>query len=654
MGARTGAARGAGWRGRVGALVVATRLYHRAAPATVVARAATIAAAGLVPVAAAWLTKALVDGLGTGLTVRTTVLLAIGLAVTGALGAVLAHVARYLDQEIARRVSLHMQATLFGAVVRPTGIAQLEDPEYHDRLQLARLAGESGPVLLTAALVSVVQSLVTVSAFTVSLVVLSPLAAGLVLASAVPALVAQLRLGRLRSSTTALVSPRARRRLFYATLLTDLRTAKEIRLFGLGNHFRDRMLDEVGSVHAAERNVDRVTVRTETWLALLTAFVAGAVLVMTVLRIGAGVGTVGDLTLLVAALGAVQGSVAAIVGQVAVIDEALVLIGRYVEIVDDAAPSPHAPGSGPAAVAGPAGPAGPARPGPPPVPSATTGIRFEGVWFRYADDAPWVLRDLDLDIRPGSWVALVGANGAGKSTVVKLLCRLYEPTRGRITWDGTDVATLDPAVLRSRIATVFQDFVCYELTARENVALGDLRRAEQPGAVESAAEHAGVGDVLAALPRGYDTMLTRAFAGLPGDPVDEAADDDAPGDLPAHEPAGVVLSGGQWQRVAVARSLLREDAGLLVLDEPSSGLDPRAEAELQAMLRAVGRGRSTLLVAHRLSTVRDADRIVVLDDGTVLESGDHDALMDLDGEYAALFRLQAEGYRERATAGGAS
>jgi ATP-binding cassette subfamily B protein len=636
------------WR----ALGVAVRLYHRAAPGTVAARAATIAAAGLVPVAAAWLTKELVDGVGSGLTTRTVVLLAVGLAATGALGAVLAHVARYLDQEIGRRVGLHMQTTLFGAVVRPTGIAQLEDPAYHDRLQLARLAGESGPLILTAALVTVVQSLVTASGFVVSLVVLSPVAAVLVLASAVPALVAQLRLGRLRSSTTALTSPRSRRRLFYVTLLTDLRAAKEIRLFGLGEHFRRRMLDEVGSVHDAERRVDRVTVRTETLLALVTAVVSGAVLVHAVVRISRGAGSVGDLALLVAALGAVQASVAAVVGQLAVADEALVLVARYTELVEGA--PDVAAAVGPVAVLdavadAPAEPAGPGT------------IRLEDVWFRYGDDAPWVLRALDLEIPAGACVALVGANGAGKSTVVKLLCRLYEPTRGRITWDGVDVATLDPAVLRARVATVFQDFVCYELSARENVALGDLDRAARPGAVEGAAATAGVGDVLAALPRGYDTMLTRAFAGLPTRPGTAALDRTGTGGAGADVTddagaAGVVLSGGQWQRVAVARALLREDARLLVLDEPSSGLDPRAEADLHATLRAVGRGRSRLLVAHRLSTVRDADRIVVLERGVVLESGTHDALMAHDGEYAALFRSQAEGYREHvaATAGEAS
>ncbi|MBD5784983.1 ABC transporter ATP-binding protein [Cellulosimicrobium terreum] len=655
MGVRNRARPRAAASGRLGALAVAMRLYHRAAPAAVVARAVTVALAGLVPVAAAWLTKALVDGLGTGLTTRLALLLAVGLAVTGALGAVLAQVARYLDQEIGRRVSLHMQTTLFGAVVRPAGIAQLEDPEYHDRLQLARLAGEAGPMILTAAFVSVVQSLVTVTAFAVSLAVLSPLAASLVLASAVPALVAQLRLGRLRSSTTALNSPRSRRQLFYATLLTDVRTAKEIRLFGLGEHFRAKMLDEVGSVHATERHVDRVTVRTETLLALLTALVSGAVLLHAVLRIADGSGSVGDVALLVAALGAVQTAVAAIVGQVGVLDEALVLLGRYVEIV---APDPGSepgpasgaePGSevaGTVAVrpahASPIAPTGPA--------AQPAGIRFEKVWFRYAEDSPWVLQDLDLEIPVGSRVALVGANGAGKSTVVKLLCRLYEPTRGRVTWDGVDVATIDPAVLRARIATVFQDFVCYELTARENVALGDLARAAQPGAVEHAASVAGVGGVLGALPRGYDTMLTRMFAGLAPEP-----DDADPQNGTQDDGAGVVLSGGQWQRVAVARAFLREDAELLVLDEPSSGLDPRAEADLYATLRAVGSGRATLLVAHRLSTVRDADRIVVLADGTVLESGDHDALMGLDGEYATLFRLQADGYQERAaaTAGGA-
>jgi ATP-binding cassette subfamily B protein len=189
-----------------------------------------------------------------------------------------------------------------------------------------------------------------------------------------------------------------------------------------------------------------------------------------------------------------------------------------------------------------------------------------------------------------------------------------------------DLADLDVSALRARIATVFQDFVCYELTARDNIALGAL--AAEPAAVPAAAARAGVHDTLAGLPHGYDTMLSRSFA------------------EPAGQHSGVLLSGGQWQRVAVARALLRSKADLLILDEPSSGLDAQAEAELHQALRAHRHGRTTLLISHRLGSLSDADNIVVLDQGRIVEQGDHERLMLLDGVYARLFRLQAAGYTD--------
>lgn len=259
------------------------------------------------------------------------------------------------------------------------------------------------------------------------------------------------------------------------------------------------------------------------------------------------------------------------------------------------------------------------------------GVELRDVWFRYGDDLPWVLQGVSLTIPAGGAAALVGANGAGKSTLVKLLCRFYDPTRGAVLWDGVDLRELPVEELRRRIGGIFQDYVCYDLTAADNIGLGDPAALGDRDRIVDAARRAGVHEALAALPRGYDTMLSRAF--------DTAAHDD-PG-------TGVVLSGGQWQRVALARALLRDRTDLLILDEPSAGLDAEAEAELHRLLREHRAGRTGLLISHRLSTVRDADTIVVLSGGRVAEEGPHDALMDAGGLYARLFRLQASGYREQ-------
>jgi ATP-binding cassette subfamily B protein len=267
---------------------------------------------------------------------------------------------------------------------------------------------------------------------------------------------------------------------------------------------------------------------------------------------------------------------------------------------------------------------------PRPLPPLRRGIQLRDVWFRYSDDHPWVLRGVNLVIPAGQAVALVGLNGAGKSTLVKLLCRFYDPSRGTIHWDGVDLREVPPEDLRARISGVFQDHVAYHLSAEDNVAIGDVAAYGDLDRVRAAARQAGMDETLAALPRGYQTLLTRMFL----------SEDDK------QDPAtGVVLSGGQWQRMALARAYFRAGRDLMILDEPSAGLDPEAEAELHARIRRSRAGRTSLLISHRLNTVRDADLVVVLQDGAVVEQGGHDALMLAGGAYARLFRLQAAGYQ---------
>ncbi|NUR83886.1 MAG: ATP-binding cassette domain-containing protein, partial [Nonomuraea sp.] len=251
------------------------------------------------------------------------------------------------------------------------------------------------------------------------------------------------------------------------------------------------------------------------------------------------------------------------------------------------------------------------------------GVELDDVWVRYGEDQPWVLRGVDLTIPHGACVALVGLNGAGKSTLVKLLCRFYDPARGAVRWDGTDLRDADPAELRSRLTAVFQDYVAYDFTAAENIALGSLDAS--PEQVRAAARLAGVDAALERLPYGYATLLSSRFL------------DDA-------EAGGAVLSGGQWQRLALARALVRGERDLLVLDEPSAGLDAEAEHAIHRRLREHRAGRTTLLISHRLSAVRDADLIVVLAEGRIVERGTHATLMAAGGEYARLFTLQASGY----------
>jgi ATP-binding cassette subfamily B protein len=247
------------------------------------------------------------------------------------------------------------------------------------------------------------------------------------------------------------------------------------------------------------------------------------------------------------------------------------------------------------------------------------GLRVEGVSFTYPKTEALVLDDISLEVDPGEVVALVGENGSGKTTLVKLICQLYRPQSGRILWNGVDASQLDPEILRKDFTVIFQDFIKYHLTVSENIVMGRVERPHGVEEVSEAARHASAHDFITRLPQGYETRLGRQFYG-------------------GHE-----LSVGQWQRLALARAFFR-GGSFLVLDEPTAALDPRAEYELFSQMRALTEGRSVLLVSHRFSSVRNANRIYVLQSGRVTESGTHAQLMARGGMYAELFTLQAAAY----------
>jgi len=254
-----------------------------------------------------------------------------------------------------------------------------------------------------------------------------------------------------------------------------------------------------------------------------------------------------------------------------------------------------------------------------PAPAGFRRLVVDEVSFTYPSTATPALQAVSMEIGHGEIVALVGENGSGKTTLAKLLCRLYQPHAGRILWDEVDTSTVDPDGLRRSVAVIFQDFLHYALPARENVGMGRHQRIDDLDAVVAAAAQAGAHDAIAGLPRGYETVLGPEFHG------------------------GKELSVGQWQRVALARAFFR-DAPFIILDEPTAALDARAEHELFEGIRTLCRGRSVLLISHRFSSVRSADRIYVLEGGKVVESGSHDQLMGLGGRYAELFSLQAAAY----------
>jgi ATP-binding cassette subfamily B protein len=594
-------------------LAAAWQVCWRAGPWLSAGQLAVALVTGLLGTAVAWCTKLLVDGLVTHRDGGPLVAAAGGLAAAGLVGAVAPRLTDYLRSELNRRAVLLMNDRLFSAVGSFEGLARFENPRLLDRVRAAQQSTSTAVEPTTSGMFGAGQDLVSLAGLLVTVSVLAPAMTAVLVASAVPLLFGQLAMSRRFVRMLATMSARGRRQILFSTMNSDVRAVKEVRLLGLVDFFKARMLGEIAGANAAQRDLDRRQLRVQSLLSLLSATITGAGLLWAAWAAWHGRLTVGDVTAFVAAVAAAQGSLSGLVGRVTGAHRALLTLGYYLDVV---AMPPDLPVP-PAARS---------------LPPLRSGIELRDVWFRYDGAHQWVLRGVDLHLRHGETVALVGLNGAGKSTLIKLLCRFYDPTAGSIRWDGVDLREVPVAELRRRLGVLFQDFMEFDLTAAENIGVGDLAGLNDRDRITRAAAASGMDGALAALPNGYDTMLSRMFAADP-DRRDAAG--------------GVLLSGGQWQRVALARTLMREGRDLLILDEPSSGLDAEAEHEIHQRLRAHRTGRTSLLVSHRLGAVRDADRIVVLADGTVVEDGDHDTLLRAGGRYARLFALQAQGYESR-------
>jgi ATP-binding cassette, subfamily B, bacterial len=567
---------------------------------------------GSTPTLIAWLQREVLDDLVShGGAAGQVMLLAGILGGVGVVSAITQYGQTFVQSELDRGLGLLIRDRMFQAVNSFPGMSRFESPAFADKVQVAQQLSNTTTSTLVSGVLQAGQSLVTVAGMFGVLEVINPVLAGIVAGSAVPAIAAQISNGRRRARLQWTTSPRQRRQLFYSRLLSDRDGAKEVRLFGLGNFFRGRMLSELRSVNAGQRVLALRVLAIEGSLSLLTAAITAGGTVWVVREVAAGKMSVGDVSLFAMAAVGVQSAISSMVSQLSNVYQSLLLFGHYVDIVT-------------------MGPDLPLAEAPRRLPALRRGIEVRDVWFRYDDQHPWVLRGVSMFIPFGHSVALIGLNGAGKSTLVKLICRLYDPVRGSILWDGADIREAAPEDLRARIGTVFQDYMAYDLTAAENVGLGDLDRLDDSARIQEAAARAGVHDKIASLPSGYQTLLSRVFF--------SNKDKENP-------ETGVILSGGQWQRLAVARGLMRADRDLLILDEPTSGMDAEAEHALHRRLRAVREGKTSLLISHRLGSVRDADEIYVLSGGQIAESGTHATLIAAQGEYHRLFTLQASGYQ---------
>jgi ATP-binding cassette subfamily B protein len=479
-------------------------------------------------------------------------------------------------------------------------LARFEDPRFHDRLQRAIVNASIRPLQMTTGLMSVASSALGVVAVGVALLTIEPLFFALGVVAAVPLILTSLRVGRALYHFAVEQTPTDRQRNYIQFLLVDKDPAKEIRAYELGGFLRARSaaLYE-GRIRALRQLVRKRSVQGVAG-GTLTAVVSGGVLGLLILFVSdgrvslAGAGAAAAALIL---LGTQLQGLAAGMGQ---LYESALFIQDFNNFVELAPGSSQFAGSS-------APPAGIGK------------VSVRDLTFTYPSRQEPSLSAVDLDIGPGQVVALVGENGSGKTTLAKLLAGLYPPQEGHITWDGQDLADMDITQVHGRVAVLFQDFVRYFLPARENITMGRWERADDYAAMHQAAARSGADQLLENLPRGYDTYLGPQFFG------------------------GSDLSGGQWQRVALARALFR-DAELVILDEPTAALDPRAEAALFVAVQELFADRSVVLISHRFATVRRADHIYVLDEGRVMEHGDHEQLMANKGLYAELFTLQASAY----------
>ncbi len=593
-------------------LQAALAVQWRSAPAASLVATLLTLVSGLGAAAGGWLMKALHDELAKGpeaSPLRTVLLAVAGASVAAAAAAVL-HATGYASQVVRWKVTLAVEQALFKRVSGWVGLRELETPSVHAQLRLAEQAAQEAPQQLSELGLALLRATAAIGSSAVVVWWVSPaMVIALLLAGAVGLISQWVRTRRAVEVLEGLAQS-ARWRDYHRALLLDPRAAKELRLYGLGEVLLSRLMAALGTSATRETALARAQAVTQGGLALLSAAVtaAGAVLVAQgALR---GRFQLGDVSLFLAAAAGVQAASASLVMQSEGASRSLLLFRNYLNVVQ--APALQARAL-------------------PPAPPLRRGVELRDVWFRYDPDGPWVLQGVNLHLRAGETIGLVGANGAGKSTLVKLLCRFWEVDRGQVLWDGVDVRELDPAGLRARLGATVQDFMTYDATAADNIGFGDPRHLTDLARLRAAAGRVGLDAKLSGLPRGYQTLLSRVHTR------------DEPADAPS---SGVLLSGGEWQRLALARTLLRSDADLLILDEPSSGLDPDAEARLGQTLRQHAQGKTRLLISHRLNALRDADRIAVLAGGRIAEEGHHDALMRAGGLYARLFSLQARGYRD--------
>ncbi|OWY26186.1 ABC transporter ATP-binding protein [Sphingobacteriales bacterium UPWRP_1] len=479
-------------------------------------------------------------------------------------------------------------------------LPQFEDAEFYDKLERARRQ-TIGRVMLMSDILNQFQDIITIVFLAAGLIVFNPWLIAILVVAVIPVFLSETYFNQ-QSYSLVMNWTAERRELDYLRFIgASDETAKEIKIFGLTGFLKDRFSKLAHQYYLANRNL---AARRAAWGYFFNAlgdagyYVAYVVII---LQTVAGALSVGDLTFLAGSFNRLRQLLQGILSRFSYIAQQSLYLKDFFDFFEM---KPQ--------ITSPTNP----RQFPNPI---QQGFTFENIGFRYPNSDKWAIRNVSFTLHAGEKLALVGENGAGKTTLVKLLGRLYDPTEGRILLDGYDLREYSLNDLRSAIGVIFQDFVRFQMLAGENIAVGKIDQLNQPDVIKEAAEQSLADDVIARLPNQYRQMLGKRFAG------------------------GVELSGGEWQKVALSRAYMR-NAQLLILDEPTAALDARAEYEVFQRFAHLTEGKSAVLISHRFSTVRMANRILVLKKGQMVEIGSHEELLNNNGLYAELFQLQAKGY----------
>ena len=559
----------------------------------------------LLPLAMLWVSKLILDsvvgwikrGNGDSAGLWKLVALELGLAVlSDLLGRANSLADSLLGDRFTNRVSVRLieHATQLD-------LASFEDPVFYDKLERARRQ-TTGRIGLLAAVLNVAQDTLSLISLSAGLIVFSPWLMVLLVAAVIPAFLGETHFTTLAYSVLYRWTPQ-RRLLDYLRMLgASSQSAKEVKIFGLGTHLAERYHEVSDRIYEDNKKVAVKRAGVGFLLNLVSTGGYYGAYAVVLIRTLAGAISIGTFTFLTGAFSRSRMYIEKILQSFTDISDQALYLKDLFEFFEMEPSIRSLPG---------------ALPAPRPI---RAGFEFRNVAFAYPGSSTMVVENINFRLEAEEKIALIGENGAGKTTLVKLLARLYDPTAGQILLDGVDLREYDVEDLRKEIGVIFQDYMRYELLAKENIGFGKIEDLADQARIELAAQKSMAFQVIGKLPNGYDQMIGRRFDG------------------------GVDLSGGEWQKFALARAYMR-DAQLLILDEPTATLDARAEYEVFRRFAELTKGRMAVLISHRFSTVRMADRILVLQDGRIREQGTHKHLVALGGQYAELFELQAAGYR---------